>query len=208
MNLLLSCIFTAVENDHPMKAKDSKLLTLIAIKDENAFDAFYDRYIKMMYKFVYHELGDQAQSDDLIQDFWVKVWENPSFLKCDATGSVRGYMLQYLRYRILDLYRNTLGSLLHASTPEKMEQELETYNNIMADLSEKELLAILHEALEQQPRIVRNAFWMRINNWSVKETASTLAVSPKTVYNKYSESLAVVRHYIRDHYPEFAELNE
>ena len=71
-----------------MKAKDSKLLTLITIKDEKAFNVFYNRYIKLIYKFVYHELGDQDQTDDLIQDFWVKVWEDPSFLKCDTTGSV------------------------------------------------------------------------------------------------------------------------
>ena len=206
--LLLVCIFTGVEGDHEMKMKDSKLLTLIAIKDENAFDVFYDRYIKMIYKYVYKELGNQEQTDDLIQDFWAKLWDEPSFLKCDNTGSVRAYMLQYLKFRILDLYRKTLSSLLHDSTPEKMEQELEAYETITADLSEKELLDIIHDALEHQPSVTRNAFWMRINNWSVKETARSLSVSQKTVYNRYSESLAVVRKYIRDNYPEFAELSQ
>lgn len=208
MNLLLSCIFTAGQENRRMKTKDSKLLSLIAIKDEDAFDVFYDRYIKMIYKSVYHELGSQEQTDDLIQDFWAKVWENPSFLKCDATGSVRAYMLQYLKFRVLDLYRKTLTRLLRETAPGEVEQEMEEYNNTMAELSEQELLAIIREALEQQPTIVRNAFWMRINNWSVKETAHALSVSPKTIYNKYSESLTVVRRHIREHYPEFAELKE
>ena len=49
---------------------------------------------------------------------------------------------------------------------------------------------------------------MRINNWSVEETAHTLSVSTKTIYNKYSESLTVVREHIRDHYPEFADIRK
>lgn len=191
-----------------MKAKDSKLLTLITIKDEKAFNVFYNRYIKLIYKFVYHELGDQDQTDDLIQDFWVKVWEDPSFLKCDTTGSVRGYMLQYLKFRILDLYRKTLTRLLRKASHSEVEQEMEEYNNTMAEIGKQELLAIIHEALEHQPTIVRSAFWMRINNWSVKETALELSVSPKTIYNKYSKSLTVVRRHIREHYPEFDKFNE
>ncbi|MCK9341986.1 MAG: hypothetical protein PHW88_08315, partial [Bacteroidales bacterium] len=82
------------------------------------------------------------------------------------------------------------------------------YNSVTKDLSVKELVVIIHEALEQQPQIIRNTFWMRINNRTVEETARILSVSHKTVYNRYSESLAVVRSYIREHYPEFAELSD
>lgn len=191
-----------------MKTKDDKLLILIAGKDAKAFDLFYRRYIRMIYKFVYEELNDQELTDDLIQEFWIRVWEDPSFLKCNGAGSVQGYMLQYLKFRILDLYRKTLTGLLRDLSAEKLEQEQDEYNNIVADLNEKELLDVIHEALKHQPAVIRNTFWMRINNWSVKETASTLSISPKTVYNKYSESLAVVRTYINNHYPEFATLHE
>lgn len=191
-----------------MKIKDSKLLTLIAIKDENAFDAFYNRYIRMIYKYVYKELGDQDQTDDLIQDFWARLWTDPSFLRCDQSGSVRGYMLQYLKFRILDLYRKTLSGLMNETNFDLMEEVLESYECITAEMSEKELHNIIHDALKDLPPVTRKAFWMRINNWSVKETARTLSVSPKTVYNKYSKSLNVVRNYIRDNYPELAEMNQ
>lgn len=177
---------------------------MIANKDSKAFDTFYRRYIRMIYKFVYSELNDQELTDDLIQEFWLRVWEDPSFLKCNGAGSVQSYMLQYLKFRILDLYRKTLKGLLHDLSPEKIEQEQDEYNNIVAELDEKELLDVIREALNRQPQVVRNTFWMRINNWSVKETANTLSISPKTVYNKYSESLALVRTHIIDHYPEFA----
>ncbi|MBK5196340.1 MAG: sigma-70 family RNA polymerase sigma factor, partial [Proteiniphilum sp.] len=191
-----------------MKIKDSKLLFQISQKDAKAFDAFYDRYIKMIYRFVYRELNDEMITDDLIQDFWLRVWEDSSFLKCNEKGSVQSYMLQHLRFRILDLYRKTLTNLFCEYNPDKAERELEFYNSITEEMNEKELLLIIREALENQSQIIRNTFWMRINNWSVEETARTLSVSSKTVYNKYSESLIVVRAYIRNRYPEFADIRK
>lgn len=188
--------------------KDKKLLNLIAFKDENAFDTFYNRYIKLIYKFVYRELGDQEQTDDLIQDFWARVWEDPSFLKTNETGSVKSYMLQYLKFRTLDLYRKALNDLIRPSSLEEVESEMYEYNNILSELDEQELLIIIQEALENQPKIVRNAFWMRINNWSVKETALKLSVSPKTIYNKYSNALSVIRYHIQNNYPEFTKMKE
>ena len=191
-----------------MKTKDSKLLILISNKDEKAFDVFYYRYIKMIYKYVYNELGSQEQTDDLIQDVWERVWEDPSFLKCNESGSVRSFMLQHLKFRILDLYRKTLSRLIKETDPMELENEIYEYNNIISQLSEQELLAIIQEALEDEPMLVRNAFLMRINNWSVKEIAKTLSDNPKTIYNNYATSLGIVRKHIQDYYPEFAKLKE
>ena len=191
-----------------MKLKDSKLLILIANQDENAFDVFYYRYIKLIYKYVYSELENQEQTDDLIQDFWARVWEDPKFLKCNESGSVRSYMLQHLKFRILDLYRKTLSQLLKETRPEEVENEMYEYNTIISQLSEQELSAVIREALEDQPMLVRNAFWMRINNWSVKEIAKTLSINPKTIYNNYTKSLTIVRRHIQNNYPEFAKLKE
>ena len=191
-----------------MKIKDSKLLLLISEKDVKAFDTFYYRYIKMIYRFVFRELNDEVLTDDLIQEFWLRVWEDPAFLKCNDKGSVQAYMLQHMKFRVLDLYRKTLTGLLQEFNSEKVEHDQFDYDNITEELNEKELLGIIQEALKNQSPIIRNTFWMRINNWTVEETSRALSVSNKTIYNKYSESLTVVRAHIRDHYPEFADIRK
>lgn len=191
-----------------MKIKDSKLLLLISEKDVKAFDTFYYRYIKMIYRFVFRELNDEVLTDDLIQEFWLRVWEDPGFLKCNDKGSVQAYILQHMKFRVLDLYRKTLTGLLQEFNSEKVERDQLDYDNITEELNEKELLGIIQEALKNQSPIIRNTFWMRINNWTVEETSRALSVSNKTIYNKYSESLTVVRAHIRDHYPEFADIRK
>lgn len=187
------------------KRTDYSLLLLIAGKSQKAFDWFYKRYIKLVYSFVYYELNDQALTDDLIQDFWIKVWENPSFLKCNDQGSAQSYMLQYLRFRILDIYRETLKNIISIDQLE-LQENIETgYSSIIAKMEEEELVQIICDALDGHPPLIQKTFWLRINNWSVGETARALTVSKKTVYNKYSESLSIVRSHIKKKHPELVE---
>lgn len=188
---------------HMIKKTDYSLLRLISEKNRKAFALFYDRYIKLIYKFVYQALNDQEQTDDLIQEFWMKVWEDPSFLKCNEQGSAQSYMLQNLRFRVLDVYRGTLKNMISI---EQLEESMEfNYHDITEKLDEKELLLVIREALDKQPYVVRKTFWLRINDWSVEETAKVLSVSKKTVYNKYSESLSIVRSHLKNNHPELIE---
>lgn len=186
-----------------MKKTDYSLLKLISKKDRKAFVLFYDRYIKLIYKFVYQSLNDQELTDDLIQEFWMKVWEDPSFLKCNEQGSVQSYMLQNLRFRVLDVYRETLKNMI--SIDQLKESPEFNYHEITQEMDERELLSVIREALDKQPYVVRKTFWLRINDWSVDETAKVLSVSKKTVYNKYSESLAIVRSHLKNNHPELIE---
>lgn len=188
-----------------MKKKDSQLLVLISNKDVKSFNAFYHRYSNVIYSFVYRHINDEVSSDDLVQDFWAKVWEDPSFLKCNQSGSVKKYMLQHLKFRVLDIYRKTLSQLVRECNIENAENEM-FYNSVLDQHSETELINIIHEALDDQPQIVKKVFWLRINNWSVEESAQELSVSSKTIYNRYSESLSVVRDKLAKHYPEFSEI--
>lgn len=187
-----------------MKRKDSELLARIGRKDRKAFDAFYDRYIRLIYCFVFRELHDEQLVDDLIQDFWMKVWEDPQFLRCREDGSVKVFMLQYFRFRIFDLYRKTMNSQKLISQQEELEGMADIFTTITEKSEVDELVRIIHEALAKQSSLVRNVFWLRVNDWSVEETAKSLSVSSKTVYNRYSESLVVIRQHICQHYPEFA----
>jgi RNA polymerase sigma-70 factor (ECF subfamily) len=186
-----------------LKKTDNSLLKLISEKDRKAFSLFYDRYIRLIYKFVYQSFNDHNQTGDLIQEFWMKVWENPSFLRCNEQGSVQSYMLQYLRFRVLDVYRETLKNMISI---DQLEESIEIdYHGVTEELDEKELLSVIREALNEQPYIVRKIFWLRINDWSVDETAQELFVSKKTVYNKYSESLSIVRSHLKNNHPELIE---
>ena len=186
-----------------MKNTDYSLLKLISEKDREAFVLFYDRYIKLIYKFVYEALKDQERTDDLIQEFWMKVWEDPSFLKCNEQGSVQSYMLQNLRFRVMDVYRETLKNMISI---DQLEDTLEfDCREITAEMDERELLEAIREALNKQPYVVRKTFWLRINDWSVEETAKVLSLSKKTVYNKYSESLSIVRSHLKNNHPEMIE---
>ena len=87
------------------------------------------------------------------------MWEDPSFLKCNESGSVKIYMLQHLKFRILDIYRKTLSQLVRECKIENADNEV-VYNGILDEHNERELINIIHEALDTQPQIVKKVFWL------------------------------------------------
>lgn len=186
-----------------IKKTDYILLELIAKKNRKAFASLYNRYIKLIYKFVYQALNDQERTDDLIQEFWLKVWEDPSFLKCNQRESVQSYMLKNIRFRILDIYRETWKNMLSI---DQIEESLQiSYSTMTEGMNESDLFHAIREALDTQPHLVRKVFWLRIHDWSVEEAANALSVSKKTVYNNYSQSLSIVRKHLKNNYPDLVE---
>jgi RNA polymerase sigma-70 factor (ECF subfamily) len=106
---------------------------------------------------------------------------------------------------MLDIYRKTLKNIISIDKLELKEIIASSYNSITSRMEEEELVSIICEALNSQPPLVQKTFWLRINNWSVEEIAKTLTISHKTVYNKYSKSLSIVRSHIKKKYPELVE---
>lgn len=188
-----------------MKQTDEELLAAVAQKDEEAFVTFYDRYGRLAYKFVYNITQDQDMANDILQDFWLKLWENPSILNYKGYPSVKSYMQGYLRFRIYDAYRISLNDTMPL---EEYIMQLEDSENsyVLEDMDEKLLVDIINEAFVNQSETMRKVFWMRINDYSVKETAKALSLSRQSLYNRYHESLNLVREHLLKNYPEIVPL--
>lgn len=62
------------------------------IKADNmfAFDALYKKYSKRVYKFGYTILKSQEESENIMQDVFLNLWENR--LKVDKDSSIKAYV--------------------------------------------------------------------------------------------------------------------
>ncbi|HBG42814.1 MAG TPA: hypothetical protein DDZ96_01600 [Porphyromonadaceae bacterium] len=182
---------------------DSDLLDGISAKDSYAFKEFYIRYASFLFDFVMKKVKSETIAEDITQEFWLNVWEKPSFIHCNGSGSAKSFIVQQLRFRIVDNYRRTLTSPVLWDDMAKAE-DMEWYSHVSEDLDVKEAIAIVREALASLPESTRRTFWMRLNNCSPEEIAQTLSITVPTTYNKFSQSLVIVRDHIRNKYPEFA----
>lgn len=55
---------------------DQKLISLYLAGDEKSLEILFNRYLKMIYSFIYRYVGDQEAAEDVAQEVFVKVWKN------------------------------------------------------------------------------------------------------------------------------------
>lgn len=189
-----------------MNLTDSTLLKKIKSGDRPAFMMMYDRYWDSLYRFVFVRTKDKEVSEELLQNLWIKILENPEMMQTDESGSAKGYLLRHLHYRILDYYNSfkkappTL-SIDEFDIPAEIEASDTEYFEILEENEISTLLSMIDEVVSQLPLTEQQVYEMRIRrNMSVQETAEALEISNKTVSNKLSKALGEIREQLTPEY--------
>lgn len=183
-----------------MQPTDEILLKRIEERDEKSFSLFYEKYSHVILCFVLSKVHSVEVSKEIVQNFWAAFWENPRILRANKEGSVKVFLLQYLRFRIYDTYR--------VAVPETIPVEkVEAISDILSDtpIEKEELVNIVNDALQNSSILTKHTFWERVEKVPAKEVATEHHVTTQTVHNTFSRALKEVRGYIQTNYPELAK---
>lgn len=83
---------------------DETLLHLIALTQEGALGALYDRYSRLVYSVALNALGDTARAEEVTQDVFQRVWEKASTYHA-SQGRVVSWLTSIARHRSIDFFR-------------------------------------------------------------------------------------------------------
>jgi RNA polymerase sigma-70 factor (ECF subfamily) len=85
-------------------AQDELLLERIRARDHQAMTDVFDRFSSLVYSVALRVLKDPGQAEDVMQDVFFNVWENPrSFVS--GRGSLGAWLLVVARNRAIDALR-------------------------------------------------------------------------------------------------------
>lgn len=84
--------------------QDLALLSAIQSGSQDAMAAFFDRYSKMVYSVALRVLNDAGEAEDVMQEIFVQVWQNPQAYD-SARGSLGGWLVVVARNRAIDKLR-------------------------------------------------------------------------------------------------------
>jgi RNA polymerase sigma-70 factor (ECF subfamily) len=128
---------------HPSSADDKILLERILARDQTAMADLFDRYSRMVYSVAMRVVKDSAQAEDVMQDVFFQVWQNPKAFVSDR-GSLGAWLAVVVRNRAIDVVRRRRPSdpvedvVLPASTNVAAEVEhrtmIERVRKVMNDL--------------------------------------------------------------------------
>lgn len=164
------------------------LIKKIKRGNREAFSGFFREQYGVYVAYTHRFLKDKADATDIVQNAFIKLWENRSNL--DPNQSLVAYMYTIVRNLSLNFIRDHQQK--HAELDERTLSIHEKPDIIYeSETSPREVLKVLVEAL---PERQREAFELsRIDGLQHEEIAEIMEVSPRTVNNHIVSALKSLR---------------
>lgn len=163
------------------KISDTTLIDAIRRGDHFAFDQLFHKYAPMLYAFVVSILKDEPESEGVVQDVFLKIWEKRKEL---LTGySFKSYLFTIAYNATKKVYRQKL-----LDDKYKQEAAIVMGQNSSSDLNVFEyrnLLDYVDTIIDRLPPARREIFIMsKKEGLKNEEIASILKISEQTVKNQ------------------------
>lgn len=176
-------------NDKPNN--EANLIKCISSGDEKAFLEIFNLYFKSVCRFVEKYVQSKQLSEDLVQEVFIKVWENRN--KFSEIQSFRSYLYACAK-------NHTLNSLKKAARSEIALGELiNSYSIVRSQTEEKlldkEYLACFNKVLESLPERTREIFKLcREQKKSYADVAEIMGISKNAVKNHMVHSIKQLKY--------------
>jgi len=169
---------------------DHNFVLLLQKGNVSAFDSLFEVYSPKLYGFALKYFRNETDAEELIQEVFVKVWENRQSLKSEL--SFKSYLFTIALNQIRKHFNKKATSLRYLESLQN-DPELTDESSIQNDDYESALQRI-NLLIEQMPPRRREIFMKsKMEGKSSKEVALELNISAGTVDNQVSEALRFIR---------------
>lgn len=166
---------------------DDSLLARFNSRDEVALGEVYKRYYRELIFFTKRLYWDtNIEARDVVHDVLLKIWESKEiqFKKLD---NIKAYIYVSVKNNFLDY-------LIHNKRVDKFNQSLiADSDNFVSQIVLSEALSSLAEIKDFIPADTAEIFRLMIDGWSIKEIASTMRLSPSSIYTKKNEAIKILK---------------
>ena len=188
-------------NRKPMKVKDEDIILLMqsAESQEKGLRMMMDVYQSRLYWHIRRLVDDEDAAKDVLQETFIKVYQNFSQFKKDS-------QLYTWLYRIAS--NEALQHLNKVKKMQKTEQDADVYlENQKAENSGRnadEIELLLQDAIQKLPEKQRMVFTLRYyDDLPYEEISKILDMSVSTLKTNYHYAKSKIEQYILDHSEEF-----
>lgn len=163
-----------------------------SVCEQKNYKLLFDKHSKALYNFIYYKCGDTHQAEDVVQEAYIKLWNNCSKVVFDKAKS---FLFTVARNIFLNDVAHKKIVLQHQldSTP---KVSIETPQFL---LEEQEFMLKLKSAIADLPEKQREVFLLsRIDKKKYSEISEIVGISVKAVEKRMSQALVVLRKKIGD----------
>ena len=178
---------------------DNNLISQYLKGDAKSLDFLIERYIKIIYGFVFKNVGSVADAEDITQEVFVKVWKN--IKKFDLEKNFKPWIFQIAKNTSIDFLRKKKTIPFSRFENEKGQNPLvdniaATPVNIIGNLSDKKvLLAGISGLTDKEQKIIN---LRHTDGLSFREIAESSGESVNTVKSRYRRGMMNLRKNIKE----------
>ena len=169
---------------------DEELMQEIKADNMFAFDLIYKKYSKKLYKFGYSLLKSHEETENLVQDVFLNLWENRN--KVEKDSSIKSY-----------IFAITYNSAISILRKKAMESKFVEYLKSLQIINEKpvnmeleytELTNRINEIVYALPQRQKEVYLLhKVEALKYSEIAVLLDISVNTIENHMSRALKTIR---------------
>ena len=163
---------------HPLK--DNSLLQAIAQDDERAFNSLFYEYHQQLGRFVFSVTKSKELTEEIIQDVFVKLWENRKELP--AVKNFSAYLFIITRNHTL----NTIRKQVQEKEKQSVLAQHYALSNEKEPVHEDSRYSLLDSAVDQLPQQQKKVYLLRQQGLKNTDVAFQLDISVNSV-KKYQQ---------------------
>lgn len=160
--------------------------------NEEVYESIFHNYSETLRNFLYYKCGDIQQAEDIVQDAFIKLWNNCTKVFYEKAKS---YLYTIANNAFLNEVAHKKVVLQH----QKSNIKSSTNETPEFLLEEEEFMKKLNKAIADLPHRQREVFLLsRIDKKKYSEIADIIGISVKAVEKRMSQALLVLRDKIGD----------
>ncbi len=169
--------------------EDNELLALVQDGSHPAFAALVERHTERFYRLAYRYLQNREAAEDVVQDAFLKLWEDPGIWRADKNAKFTTWFYRIVVNLCLDWQKRKRPVALNEDMP--LIDERESADEVMIHWQEQRALEQEIAALPERQRIALNlCFDEGLSN---QEAADAMGVNLKALQSLIMRAKATLK---------------
>lgn len=159
--------------------------------DKVAFGQIYNEYFTPIYRYIYFRVFDKAMADDLVQDVFLKVFNNLHNINTEVGNTFVSYLYTVAKNILIDYFRRKKIPTMNEEDSENM---LIDNNTPEEDMFRAENVKLLRSAIDKIPENEAEVITLKfIGGYENKEISILMNRSEDSVRQLQSRGLKSLR---------------
>jgi len=182
-----------------MGALNHESILIEGLKEGNVkiYDYIFHLYYSGLVVFVQKYIPDQDVAEDIVQEFFVKLWINRERVQIETT--LKAYFFSSIKNRCIDYLRH---EIIKGKVEKTLLEKVQSLTNEHDLLIESELRDQINAAIDKLPPVCREIFIMnRFEGLKPAEIADKKGISVRTVETHIGKALKILRKELSGYLP-------